>query len=74
LVVREASEGVVGPPRASISPQLLYDKEGLLMLRAVQEPKLGLDHPKPMVGLQKLSCLGKDWQMGSREVSIGGRS
>jgi hypothetical protein len=34
LIVRVASGGVVGPPRADISPQLLCSEEGLLSLSA----------------------------------------
>jgi hypothetical protein len=44
LVVYGASGSVVGPPRASFATQLLCGEEGLLHLRAVQEPKLGLNH------------------------------
>jgi hypothetical protein len=59
LVVCGASGGVVGPPCAGITTQLLRDEESFLHLRAVQEPKLGLDHPKPVIGLERLSCLGE---------------
>jgi hypothetical protein len=59
LVIRGVSGGVVGPPRASVTPQLLCEEEGLLHFGAVQEPKLGLHHPKPLVGLKRLSCLGE---------------
>jgi hypothetical protein len=44
------------------------------VLRAVQEPKLGLNHLKPVIGLQRLSCLRKERQMSSRKVPIGGWS
>jgi hypothetical protein len=57
MVIRGESGGVVGPPRASITPQLLCGKEGLLHLGAAQEPELGLHDPKPVVGLKRLSCL-----------------
>jgi hypothetical protein len=51
LVIRWASGGVVGPPRAGVTPQLLRDEEGLLYLSVAQEPELGLHLPKPVVGL-----------------------
>jgi hypothetical protein len=74
LVIRRASGSVVGPPRASVTPQLLCGEEGLLHFGAAQEPELGLHDPKPMVGLKRLSCLDKERQMRSREVAVGGRS
>jgi hypothetical protein len=74
LVIRGASGGVVGPPHASFTPQLLRGKESLLHFGATQEPKLGLHHPKPVVGLQRLSCLSEERRMHSREVAVGGRS
>jgi hypothetical protein len=74
LVIRGATGGVVGPPRAGITPQLLCSEEGLLHLGAVQEPELGLHHPKPVVGLKRLSCLGEEWWVHSREVAVGGQS
>jgi hypothetical protein len=74
MVIRGASGSVVGPPHASVTPQLLSGEEGLLYLGAVQEPKLGLHHPKPVVGLKRLSCLGEERRMCSREVAVGGRS
>jgi hypothetical protein len=74
LVIRGASGGVVGPPRASITPQLLCGEEGLLHLGATQEPKLGLHDPKPVVGLKRFSCLGAERRMRSCEVAIGGQS
>jgi hypothetical protein len=74
LVIRRASGGVVGPPHASITPQLLRGEEGLLHLSAAQEPELGLHHPKPVVSLKRLSCLGEERLVHSREVAVGGRS
>jgi hypothetical protein len=74
LKVRGASGGVVGPPCAGVTPQQLCSEKGLLHLGAVQEPKLGLHHPKPMVGLKRLSCLGEERRVHSREVVVGGRS
>jgi hypothetical protein len=44
LIVRGASGGIVGPPRARISPQLLCGEEGLLSLSVAQEPKPELHH------------------------------
>jgi hypothetical protein len=73
-VIRGASGGVVGPPRASITPQLLRGKEGLLHFDAVQKPKHGLHDPKPVVGLKRLSCLGEERRMHSHEATVGGRS
>jgi hypothetical protein len=74
LVIRGASDGVVGPPRASVTPQLLCGEEGFLHFGAAQEPKLGLHNPKPVVGLKRLSCLGEERRMHSHEVAVGGRS
>jgi hypothetical protein len=51
-VIRGASGGVVGPPCAGVTPQLLCSEEGLLHLGAAQEPELGLHHLKPVVDLQ----------------------
>jgi hypothetical protein len=53
LVVRGASGGVVGPPRAGVTPQLLRGEEGLLHLGAAQEPEHELHH----LGLQSNSAL-----------------
>jgi hypothetical protein len=74
LVVYGASGGVVGPPRASVATQLLCGEEGLLHLRAVQEPKLGLDHLKPVIGLKRLSCLGEERQVSGHKVTVSSRS
>jgi hypothetical protein len=74
LLIRGASAGVVGPPRASVTPQLLRGEEGILHFGAAQEPKLGLHHPEPVVSLKRLSCLGEERRMHSREVAVGGRS
>jgi hypothetical protein len=70
LVVHGASGDVVGPPRAGIIMQLLRSEESLLHLHAVQEPKLGLDYTKPVVDLERLSCLSEEQQMSSREVVV----
>jgi hypothetical protein len=72
LIVRGVSGGVVGPPHAGVSTQLLRGEEGLLHFGAAQEPELGLHHSKPVVGLQRLSCLGEERWMHSREVTVGG--
>jgi hypothetical protein len=74
MVIRQASGSVVGPPCAGITPPLLSGEEGLLYLGAAQEPKLGLHHPKPVVSLKSLSCLGEERRVHSCEVAIGGRS
>jgi hypothetical protein len=68
------SGGVVGPPRAGVTTQLLRGKEGLLHLGAAQEPKHGLHHPKLVIGLEGLSCLGEERRVSGREVTVGGRS
>jgi hypothetical protein len=72
LVVRGASGGVVGPPRVGVTPQLLCDEEGLLHLGVVQEPELGLHHPKLVVRLKRLSCLNEERRVCIREVTVGG--
>jgi hypothetical protein len=74
LVIRGVSGGVVGPPHAGITPRLLCGEEGFLHLGAAQEPKLGLHHLKPVVGLKRLSCLGEERRVHSRKVTVGGRS
>jgi hypothetical protein len=74
LVVRRVSDGVVGPPCADVTTQLLCSEEGLLHFGAAQEPKLGLHHPKPVIGLKRLSCLGEERRVSGREVTVGGRS
>jgi hypothetical protein len=74
LLIHGASGGVVGPPRAGITPQLLRGEECFLYLGAAQEPELELHHPKPVVGLKRLSCLSEERQMRSREVTVGGQS
>jgi hypothetical protein len=74
LVVRGADGGVVGPPRAGVTTQLLHGEEGLLHLGAAQEPKLGLYHPKTVIGLKRLSCLDEERRVSGREVTVGGRS
>jgi hypothetical protein len=52
----------------------MCSKEGLLHLGAVQEPKLGLHHPKPVARLKRLSCLGEERWVRSCEVIVGGWS
>jgi hypothetical protein len=73
LVVHGASGGVVGPPHTGVTMQLLHGEESLLQLRAVQEPKLGLNHPKPVIDLERLSCLDEEQQVSGHEVTVGGR-
>jgi hypothetical protein len=53
---------------------VLSGEEGLLHLGAVQEAELGLHHPKPVVGLQRLSCLGEERRVCSYKVVVGGQS
>jgi hypothetical protein len=74
MVICVTSGGVVGPPRAGVTPQLLRDEEDLLHFDAAQEPKLRLYDPKPVVGLKRRSYLSEERRMRSREVTVGGRS
>jgi hypothetical protein len=74
LVIRGASGGVVGPSRTGITPQQLRGEEGLLYLGAAQELELRLHHPKLVVSLQRLSCLGEERWVRSRKVVVSGRS
>jgi hypothetical protein len=74
LVIRGASGSVVGPPRASITPQLLRGEKGLLHLGAAQEAELGLHHPKSVVCLKRLSYLGEERRVRSRKITVGGWS
>jgi hypothetical protein len=54
--------------------QLLCSEECLLHLGAAQETKLGLHHSKPVIGLERLFCLGEERRVSGREVAIGCRS
>jgi hypothetical protein len=74
LIVHGASGGVVGPPCAGVTTQLLRGEEGLLHLGAAQEPKFGLHHSKLVISLKRFSCLGEERQVSSREVTVGGRN
>jgi hypothetical protein len=74
LVVRGVSGSIVGPPRAGVTTQLMCNEESLLHLRAMFEPKLGLNRMKPVIGIERLSYLGEEWRMSDREVIVGGRS
>jgi hypothetical protein len=74
MIIHRASGGVVGSPHAGVTPHLLSDEEGLLYLGAVQEPKLGLHHPKSVVGLKRLSCLNEERRVHSREIVVGCQS
>jgi hypothetical protein len=49
-------------------------KESLLRLHVAQDPKLGLNHMKPVVGLEILSCLGEKWRVRGRKIAVGGQS
>jgi hypothetical protein len=62
------------PPCAGVTTQLLCGEKGLLHLSAAQEPKLRLHHPKPVIDLERLSCLGEERRVSGREVTVGGRS
>jgi hypothetical protein len=72
LVVRGASGGIVGPPRTGIATQLLRSEESLLQLCAVLEPKLGLNHPKPMISLGRLSYLSEERRVSGCELTVCG--
>jgi hypothetical protein len=74
LLVHGASGGVVGPPRAGVTTQLLHGEDGLLHLGTAQEPKFGLHHSKLVIGLEGLSCLGEERRVSGREVSVGDQS
>jgi hypothetical protein len=74
LVIHGVSGGVVGPPCAGVTPQLLRGEESLLHLGAVQEFELGLHHPKLVVCLKRLSCLGEERRVRSHKVVVGGWS
>jgi hypothetical protein len=69
VVIYGVSGCVVGPPHTGITTQLLCGEEGLLHLHAVQEPKLGLDHLKPVIGLERLSCLSEERRVSGRAVT-----
>jgi hypothetical protein len=73
LVVHGVSCGVVGPPCTGITMQLLRSEEDLLHLCVVQEPKLGLNHPKPVISLESPSCLSEEGWVSGREVAVDGR-
>jgi hypothetical protein len=74
LVVRGVSGGVVGPPCTGVTMELLRVEEGLLHFGAVQEPELGLLHPKPVISLERLSYLGEERRVSGYEVVVGGWS
>jgi hypothetical protein len=57
-----------------VTTQLLRGEEGLLHLGAAQEPKFGLHHPEPVIGLKRLSCLNEEQRVSGREVTVGDRS
>jgi hypothetical protein len=68
LVVCGVSGSIVGPPHAGIATQLLRGKEGLLHFGAVQEPNLVLHHPKPVIGLERLSCLDEERRVSGQSL------
>jgi hypothetical protein len=74
LVVRRVSGGVVDPPYAGVTTQLLRGEEGFLHLGVVQEPELGLYNPKPVISLERLSCLSEERWVSGHEVAVGGWS
>jgi hypothetical protein len=62
--------GKVDPPKTHESTKLLGHEQGLLDLSAVQKPKLGLNDAKPVIRLQRISCLGKRRRVCHQEVSL----
>jgi hypothetical protein len=36
--------------------------------------KRGLDHPKPVIGLERLSCLDEEQRVSGHKVTVGSRS
>jgi hypothetical protein len=74
LVVHRVNGGIVGPPCIGVTTQLLRGEEGLLQLCAVHEPKLGLNHLKPVISLERLSRLAEERRMSGRKVTLGGQS
>jgi hypothetical protein len=74
LVVRRVSGDIVGPQHVGVVTQLLHGEESLLHLHTMQTPKFGLDHPKPVIGLERLFCLGEERLVSGRKVAIGSRS
>jgi hypothetical protein len=56
------------------SPHSCCVAKSLLSLHAVQKqkPELGLNHVKPVISFQRLSCLSEKWRVSGREVPIGG--
>jgi hypothetical protein len=71
LVIHGVSGGVVGSPCTGVATQLQHGEASLLHLREVQEPKLGLDHLKPVISLERLSRLGEERRVSGPEVNIG---
>jgi hypothetical protein len=71
LVAVLNSGGEVGPPSTHGSTKLLGHEQSLLDLSAVQKPKLGLDDAKPVIRLQRISCLSKRQRVHCQEVGIG---
>jgi hypothetical protein len=71
LVAILNSGGEVSPPSNHGSMKLLGCEQSLLDLSAVQKPKLGLDDAKPILRLQRISCLGKCQRVRCQEVGVG---
>jgi hypothetical protein len=65
------SGGEVSPPSTHESTKLLGHKQCLLEISAAQQPKLGLNDVKPVIRLQRISCLGKRRRVHHQEVSVG---
>jgi hypothetical protein len=71
LVAVLNSGGEVSPPSTRGSTKLLGREQGLLDLSIVQKLKFGLNDTKPVICLQRISCLGKHWQVRCQEVGVG---
>jgi hypothetical protein len=69
LIGREATAGVVGPPCANVTTQLLHSEESLPHFDAAQEPELGLHHPKPVISLERLSTVKRVFRTSMQHKS-----
>jgi hypothetical protein len=63
LVVSGESGGEGRPPGTCGPIELLGCEQRLLDLGAAEEPELGLDHVKPIIGLQRIHGLNKHWRV-----------
>jgi hypothetical protein len=68
-VLNSGSE--VSPPSTHRSTKLLGREQSLLVLGAVQKPKLRLNDTELVICLQRISCLGKRRRVRRQEVGVG---